>query len=166
MARQEVEMSEKRTPLSKFVKSAWTNMNIRAGKYRHLGSASKHKCYVGIYIEFSREEFKTWCAQHLELILKLKRPSVDRIDSTKNYSLENLQIVELSENLKRKTPGSSYLNGPKSNTRRGVRKVGGKFQARITYRQKQQHLGMFDTFEEAATMFRTAYVRLHGREPW
>lgn len=159
-------MSEKRTPLSKFVKSAWTNMNLRAGKYRHLGDKSKNKCYSQVYIEFSREEFKAWCAQHLELILKLKRPSVDRIDSHKNYSLQNIQIVELSVNIKRKTTGSAYLNGPKSTKQRGVRKVGKKFEARITYKQKEKYLGVFDTFEKASESFRNAYISLYGKEPW
>lgn len=35
-------MSKNRTPIGKFIHNKWTNLNIRAGKYRHLQTKSKN----------------------------------------------------------------------------------------------------------------------------
>lgn len=44
-----------RTPIGKFIHTSWTNLNIRAGngKYRHLKTTDKNKCYDNIFIIFS-----------------------------------------------------------------------------------------------------------------
>lgn len=74
-------------------------MNLRAGKYRHLQTKSKCLSYADISIEFTRDEFKTWCLVQEQFIFSLKRPSIDRIDKSKNYSLSNIQIIELTANI-------------------------------------------------------------------
>lgn len=48
-------MSEQRKPISRFIKSRWTAMNIRCGKYVHLQTKSKCLTYNKIVIEFSRD---------------------------------------------------------------------------------------------------------------
>jgi len=160
-------MNKKRTPLNRFIKSSWTNMNIRAGKYRHLQTENKCKVYANVKILFTREEFKSWCILNSELILNLKRPSIDRIDSKKDYSLDNIQIIELLENIKRKiNKGNTYLNGPKSKTLRGIRKYRNKFYARITIKGKETFLGSFDTKNLAYNAFREAYFKHYGKMPW
>jgi hypothetical protein len=85
--------------LNKFVKSSWTNMNIRCGKYKHLQTKEKCKSYENIKIICTREEFKKWCFSKLSLIKKLKRPSIDRKNKNKDYFLNNMQIIELKENI-------------------------------------------------------------------
>lgn len=79
--------------LNKIIKSMWTNMNIRCGKYKHLRTESKCKSYDNISITFSREEFKDFCHLNKEKILSLNRPSLDRIDSNKNYSIDNINFI-------------------------------------------------------------------------
>jgi hypothetical protein len=96
-------MSEKRTPLGKFIHSSWINLNIRAGngKYHHLATRSKCKSYVEIDVLFSREEYKNFCILNENNILKLSRPSLDRKDNNKHYTLENIQFIELKDNIRK-----------------------------------------------------------------
>lgn len=91
----------KRSEIGKFIHSTWISMNIRAGIYRHL--QTKHKCtsYKDITIEFSREDYKNFCILNSEKILALNRPSVDRLDKTLNYTLNNIQFIELGDNIRK-----------------------------------------------------------------
>lgn len=160
-------MSEIRTIVGKFVKNTWTNMNIRCGKYKHLQTLNKNKVYENIKILFTREEYKEWCWNNKVLIESLKRPSIDRINSNKHYSLDNIQILELKENIKKKKQGSAYLNGPKSNLIRGIRKTKfNTYSARITINKKEKHLGTFKTKTEALNAFRNAYFEYYKKEPF
>jgi len=99
----------------KFIKNSWTNMNIRAGKYRHLQTAEKCLHYTDVKITFTRAQFVDWCNKRKEKIKGLERPSIDRIKKDKDYSLYNMQIIELSENIRKertvftKTAGRCYL---------------------------------------------------------
>lgn len=85
--------------IKKFIKSSWTNMNLRCGKYKHLQTKSKCKSYKNINIEFVRKDFDNWCFKNKNIILTLDRPSIDRKDSNCNYSLDNIQIIELINNI-------------------------------------------------------------------
>ncbi len=94
-------MSNVRTPIGQFIHTSWANMNVRCGKYTHLQTKKKCKTYAGISIEFTRREYKEWCIERENKILILKRPSIDRKDKTKNYSIDNIQIIELSANIRK-----------------------------------------------------------------
>ena len=94
-------MSEVRSIIGKFIHSRWIAMNIRAGKYRHIQTKNKCLTYKNINIEFSQPEFKKWCYDNKEYILSLTRPSIDRINKNLNYTLENIQIIELIENIRK-----------------------------------------------------------------
>ena len=89
----------KRTPIGAFIHSSWTNMNIRAGKYRHLQTVDKCNTYNNVEILFTRQEYKSFCIKNEELILSLNRPSVDRIDKNIGYELSNIQFIELEDNI-------------------------------------------------------------------
>lgn len=156
----------KRTPIGKFIHSTWANLNIRAGKYRHLRTESKCKCYDTIKIEFNRNEFKDWCLKNQSNILSCTRPSIDRIDVNGHYTLENIRVIELFDNISCKRPGNNFINGKKSKTIRGVSKSGKKWRARITIDCKERHLGSFNTKEEALEVFFREYKIVHNREPW
>ena len=105
----------KRTPIGQFIHTSWANMNVRCGKYRHLQTEEKCRTYANISVEFSREEYKNWCSARKEDILSLKRPSVDRKDKDKNYSFDNIQIIELKINIRKdktlfdETHGTCYV---------------------------------------------------------
>ena len=89
----------KRTPIGTFIHSSWINLNIRCGVYSHLQTQEKCLTYKNISINFTREQYKEICLLKQEHILSLKRPSLDRIDSSKNYTLDNIQFIELSDNI-------------------------------------------------------------------
>ena len=56
----------------------------------------KNFCYVGIKMLISKEEFIQWFMGH-----DFEGASVDRIDNTKDYSLDNIQMVPLVENIRK-----------------------------------------------------------------
>ena len=95
--------------VSKFIGSSWTGMNIRCGKYKHLQTAKKCKSYRNISIKITRDEFKSWCIEQEDAIRSLKRPSIDRIDNGLDYSLDNMQIIELSDNIRKDK--TVFING-------------------------------------------------------
>lgn len=153
--------------IMKFFKLSWTNMNIRAGKYRHLQTINKCITYQNINVKIERNEFKAWCFENNKDILIMNRPSIDRIDSSKDYTLDNIRIIELEENIQLKRIGNSYLNGPLKYNYRGVRKTkSGKFSARISINNKEIHLGVFETEEQAYNIFRNYYIKHYGFEPF
>lgn len=159
-------MSEKRTKIGRFIHSSWINMNIRCGKYKHLQTPRKNKVYQNIKIEFDQPKYKEWCYKNQEIIEKLERPSINRKDSNKNYSIDNIEVIELKQNIRQKRFGCSYLNGPKHNSIRGIRKAGNKWTARITHNYKGKHLGTFNTQEEALNAFKNEYFKLNGIYPF
>lgn len=63
-----------------------------------------HKSFVhygakGIKVEFSREEFIKWFVDVYKA-KNLRNPDVGRIDHSKNYTIENIELIEKSENTK------------------------------------------------------------------
>lgn len=96
-----VDNMNRRSRIGKFIHTSWVNMNIRAGLYRHLQTSDKCKSYKNINIEFSREDYKNFCILNCETILSLKRPSIDRIDKNLNYTLDNIQFIELEDNIRK-----------------------------------------------------------------
>jgi len=130
-------MSHKRTKLGNFIHSSWGNLNIRAGngKYKKYSTKSKSKYYDNILICFSREEYKNFCTEQKEKILSLVRPSLDRLDAAKDYTLDNIQIVELSFNVaKEKSTINLLLNN-----------------ATCTKCSKEMDLGLFQKSSRALT---------------
>lgn len=105
-------MSRSRTKVGNFVHSTWIAMNIRCinGKY-HLkhGQTSKNKAYACVRIEMTREEYKTWCWANQDAIEQIERPSIDRKDKLLGYSLANIQVLSLAENIRK--DGSVFRNG-------------------------------------------------------
>lgn len=97
-----------RTVVGRFVHTTWINLNLRCGNgiYRLRGllnsvTLDKSKSYEDINICFTRSEFRDWCWLHQNQIEELNRPSIDRIDRTKHYTLDNIQILELAYNIRK-----------------------------------------------------------------
>lgn len=79
----------------------------------------------------------------------------DRTDNRRS----NLRLCGMSENL-----WNSRFRDNNSSGYKGVskHKRSGRWQAKITVRYKQHHLGLFDSAEEAAKAYDEASKRLHG----
>lgn len=112
----------------------------------------------------TRDEYKNYCIENKDNILSLKRPSIDRIDSSKNYSLDNIQIIELRDNISKKKTANNYTNSFKL---RGVRiSSSGKYVARIYIDKKEVNLGSFEKKEDAYNAFYNKYLEIYKKEPW
>lgn len=152
--------------LNRIIKSMWTSVNIRCGKYSHLRTESKCKSYKNINIIFTREEFKLFCIKIKDDILSLNRPSLDRIDSYKDYSLDNIRIIELSDNIKNKKVGNKYLTNS-FGVKRGVRESkNGTISAVIQINNRVRYLGSFNSKDDAYKAFSDAYFEYYGKYPW
>lgn len=75
------------------------------------------KSYVKnpVLLQMTKKEFDDFCDANSQLILSLKKPSVDRFNSKLGYFVGNLRIIEHSENVRcaavdrwRKDPRSVY----------------------------------------------------------
>jgi hypothetical protein len=99
---------DKRTLIGKFIHTSWANLNIRCGKYRHLQTTKKCNTYTSVVIHFSRKEYKKWCLEREKQILSLSRPSLDRINPAGDYTIENIQVIELAENIRK---DKNHYNG-------------------------------------------------------
>lgn len=92
-------------PIKKFINVTWTNINRRTvnGLKPNLKSRGTRR-YIerNIRLEFSRQEFSAWVYSQRAAFEALKlagqRPSINRIDSTGNYTLENINIISLDQN--------------------------------------------------------------------
>lgn len=62
----------------------------------------RYHCYgsVGIRQEYSSREFITWYLKEYYKREYWSRPQCGRIDHSKNYTLDNIELVECSENTK------------------------------------------------------------------
>jgi hypothetical protein len=85
-----------------------TRNNIIGGKHRALSryymimyrlnhtDNKKNKCYRGVRMLIDKDTFVKWFMAN-----DFKGASVDRIDSTKDYSLDNIQLIPLAENIRK-----------------------------------------------------------------
>ena len=92
------------TLIKRRTKSVWTLLNLRCsnGKYHNMRTKDKCKVYENILLFFSRDELEKFITDNWEYIKNLNRPSIDRIDSSGHYSLENIRFIELIDNIRRK----------------------------------------------------------------
>lgn len=100
-------------PFLKMVRNRWSSLNQRCkdAKYSDNPSVKNNpqaQSYQkrNITLEMTREEFFTWMYQNRELheIIEASGDfsSIDRIDESKNYSLDNIQLIPLVKNIKKR----------------------------------------------------------------
>lgn len=56
----------------------------------------KNKCYKGVDVKISKEDFVTWFMEN-----DFEGCSVDRIDVNKGYEVGNLQLIKLADNIRK-----------------------------------------------------------------
>jgi hypothetical protein len=91
-------------PLKKYLAQTLGTIRKRCNNKNH----DKYKYYggKGIVCFLNKEDLKfLWYRDSGHL---LKRPSIDRKDSSKNYTIENCQFVELSYNISKEKIGKKY----------------------------------------------------------
>ena len=97
--------SKTRGTVQYFMATRWNAMNARTVN----GTSPRWECkgasiYLrkGIRLEMTKEEFYGWCLSNWHYAIKLQKqnliPSIDRIDSNKHYSLDNIQIISRNDN--------------------------------------------------------------------
>ena len=111
-------MYRNNSPIStirKFVTSRWSKINTRTinGLYPDYNCPKAANYFAnGIMVLCNKVEFELWClsqAQHiLNLINSGETPSIDRIDSTGHYSLENMRIISMTEQRKKTLAENNY----------------------------------------------------------
>lgn len=103
--------NEKRlTNYDRLITNRWASINQRTinGKYNSSESVQRceqmksyHKKQITIDITF--EEFRNWMLDnedlHNEIVESGNKSSIDRIDETKGYSLDNMRLISLHENI-------------------------------------------------------------------
>jgi len=89
-----------------FKVQSWQDINRRTVNGKHANPDHyKNEVYFrkGIRVEMSRQEFYSFCDANEENIISLyaqgKTPSVDRIDASKDYCVDNIQILSLKQNI-------------------------------------------------------------------
>lgn len=104
--------------VAKWVSSRWANINQRTvnGAYVNIPSLTNNpqqRSYLskGIRLEMTKEEFIAFCSDNYDKIRSMmdagERPSIDRICNDCPYSIENIQIIPLIDNLTKDKPASN-----------------------------------------------------------
>ncbi len=119
-----------------------------------------HPSYKGLTVDFSRQEFGEFLKTTRYLQLRQAwqdagyprnlAPSVDRIDGNRGYSLDNIQIIPVIENIRR--PRShSKINYQQAQTIRQLRKQGNKLETLAAQfgisRQQISHIANYRTWK-------------------
>lgn len=90
-----------RTIVGSFVHTVWAALNVRAANGLYRRPSKKNDCYNNIFIRFTRAEFKQWCWDHASDVEALQQPSLDRLNSDTDYTLDNIRVIELEQNKRR-----------------------------------------------------------------
>lgn len=110
--RQRDRRREANTP-ALWAKKKWKQLNQRTanGTRKHLGQSHRpFRWYTshGVRLEITLEQFRQFVRDNWQTIQDIKAaggvPSLDRIDPDGHYSVGNIQIIPITENLARRRP--------------------------------------------------------------
>ena len=98
--------------LAYFKRSSWNNINSRTINGSCADSTNpKNKAYFekGVKLTMTKNSFYRFCDENENTIMKIYKsgeiPTVDRIDSNKNYHINNIQIMSLKDNIIKSNKG-------------------------------------------------------------
>ena len=111
-------------------------------------------------IKINNKRYKRGRLMFLYVYGGFPNPCVDHINGNSlDDRIENLREATVIENAWNHKKRKRRIDLPM-----GVRNMAnGKFQARISYKGKQLHLGVFDTPDEAKAIYETKRKKLYGK---
>lgn len=94
-----------------YIKSSyWTTLNqrcVNGSQTIARNDSKRNDAYArkGVELLLSKEQFDQWVDKNWQAFASLyaegKTPSIDRIDSTKGYEPENMQVIDLKLNMRK-----------------------------------------------------------------
>jgi len=94
-----------------YIKSSyWTTLNkrcVNGSQTIARNDSKRNEAYARICVELllSKEQFDQWVDKNWQAFASLyaegKTPSIDRIDSTKEYEPENMQVIDMKLNMRK-----------------------------------------------------------------
>jgi hypothetical protein len=108
-------------PLRYYPKASWSSMNQRTTDGCYSSAVSVQNNYQqqsyfkkDIRCEITKEEWYQFWADNTDAVLHIislgGTPSIDRIDSQKNYTLQNIRIISKEKNILLKFPGNEHIS--------------------------------------------------------
>lgn len=90
-------------PVKKFALRRWHKINARCVNGQKPSKYQSYSIGLGRRVEFTREEFNLWCERQRAMILSIIAggdiPSIDRVDDAGHYTLQNMRVIILHENI-------------------------------------------------------------------
>lgn len=123
--------------------------------------------YALRYIRVGKNQIKITLANEVLRLYAMIRPArttSDHINVLDPYNILNNQLSNLRWATSSQQIGNQKKRKIKYDLPKGVHKQGKKFEARISIVGKYKYLGVFDTLEEAAEVFKQAWIKYHSGE--
>lgn len=100
-------------PYLALINSRWSSLNQRSINGKYTTSPSAQKCPQlksyrdkGITIDLTYDQFKAWMLAnetlHNEIVARGDKSSIDRIDESLGYNLDNIQLIPLHQNIEKR----------------------------------------------------------------
>jgi hypothetical protein len=140
----------------------WKNVSKYHNTLNGLEAGNAQKTHSKVYwvISLNGKKHKRSRLMFLYVNDRFPTPCVDHINGNSlDDRIQNLREASLLENAWNHKMRKRQIDLPM-----GVRSMAnGKFQARIGYQGKQLHLGVFETPDEAKTIYETKRKELYGK---
>lgn len=105
----------------RYAMGAWSSINQRTVNGLYSGNLSvttnpQQSSYLknGVRLEITQDKFYRFIESNSDLIVSIynsgDKPSVDRVDNDKDYTLDNIRVVALSENIAKRNKTGEFTN--------------------------------------------------------
>lgn len=87
--------------------SYWQTLNQRCANGANRVNSRRNEAYAkkGVNLELTKEQFNEWVDKNWETFRALyesgRTPSIDRIDNSRGYAIDNMQVIDLKQNMRK-----------------------------------------------------------------